>query len=126
MTKTNEVYKCMVCGNIVEMVHSGAGELVCCGKLMNIQTENIVEAATEKHIPVIEKTGNKLKITVGEVNHPMEESHFIEWIEVITKEGVFRNNLTPSDEPVAEFEINTDDFVVRAYCNLHGLWSNKK
>jgi len=125
MTKINEVYKCNVCGNIIEIFHSGMGELTCCNKAMNIQKENTVEAAKEKHIPFFQKTGNKIKITVGEINHPMEETHFIEWIEVITLNKIFRKKLTPNDEPIAEFEINSEVISVRAYCNLHGLWSNK-
>lgn len=113
-----------MCGNMTEMVNSGAGELVCCGKPMMLCVENTEEAATEKHIPVIEKSGNKLKVIVGEVAHPMEEVHFIEWIEVVTNDEVFRKNLTPNDKPEAEFEIKSEKFSVRAYCNLHGLWSS--
>ncbi len=126
MTKINQIYKCLVCGNITEVVNNGAGELVCCGQAMIIQEENTVEAATEKHIPVIEKDGNTIKIIVGEVSHPMTEDHYIQWIEVITKDSVFRKNLRPNDEPSAEFEISSEIISVRAYCNLHGLWSSKK
>lgn len=126
MTKLNEVYKCNVCGNIAEVVHAGAGELVCCGQPMQLKTENTEEAATEKHIPVIEKTDCGVKVTVGEVVHPMTGDHYIEWIEVVADGLVFRKDLKPGDEPIAEFCVDTDKITARAYCNLHGLWVTDK
>jgi superoxide reductase len=121
MTEMNQVYKCEVCGNIVEMVHTGVGELVCCGKPMVLQEENTVDAAEEKHVPVVEKTENGVKVKVGSVEHPMDEEHFIEWIEVLVDGKVYRKGLKPEDKPEAEFCVS-GDVVARAYCNLHGLW----
>lgn len=119
----NEIYKCSLCGNIIEVLHVGGGELVCCGQAMNLIEENTQEAATEKHIPVIEKTANGIKVTIGEVLHPMEDSHYIEWIEILTDGKSYKKFLNPGDTPTAEFCIEySDDLVVREYCNLHGLW----
>ena len=122
----NEIYKCKHCGNIVEAVHTGAGELVCCGEPMQQVTENTQEeVATEKHVPVVEKDGDVLKITVGSVEHPMDEDHYIEWIEVIAGPTVHRRYLQPGDEPKTNFICRQEQFTVRAHCNLHGLWSAK-
>ncbi|MFC1644403.1 desulfoferrodoxin [Patescibacteria group bacterium] len=118
----NEIYKCNVCGNIVEVVHVGGGELVCCEKPMILQSENTVDAATEKHVPVIEKIEGGVRVMVGEVNHPMEADHYIEWIEVIGGGKILRKYLKPGDTPNAEFMVE-GDVIARAYCNLHGLWS---
>ena len=123
MIKLNEVYKCEVCGNIVELVHTGVGQLVCCGKPMILQTENTVDASLEKHVPVIEKNDGKVKIQVGSIEHPMEESHYIEWIEYVTENKVDRKYLKPGDKPEASFNITEPGFA-RAYCNLHGLWKS--
>jgi len=125
MTKLNQIYKCEVCGNIVEMTHTGAGELVCCGQPMKLMEENTVDAAIEKHVPVIEKTENGFKVKVGETPHPMDEDHYIEWIEVVSDIGVNRHYLKPGDKPETEFNFKADDVVARAYCNLHGLWKSK-
>lgn len=122
MTKVLEIYKCEICGNIVEMVHDGKGELVCCGQPMKLYTENSVDAAYEKHVPVIEKTNNGYKVTVGSTAHPMEEKHYIEWIELIADNKAYRKFLVPGDKPTAEFCISADKITARAYCNLHGLW----
>lgn len=122
MTKKNEVYKCPLCGNIVQVLHTGAGELVCCGQPMELMAENTVDAAQEKHIPVLEKTENGYKVTVGSVAHPMEEKHWIEWIELATDTAVYRANLNPGDAPEAAFCTEADTVTARAYCNLHGLW----
>lgn len=124
MTKKNEVYKCPLCGNIVQVLHTGAGELVCCGQPMELMTENTVDAAQEKHIPVLEKTDNGYKVTVGSVAHPMEEKHWIEWIELVTDTAVYRADLKPGDAPEAVFCTATDAVTARAYCNLHGLWKS--
>lgn len=111
---------------MVEAVRTGAGELVCCGEAMELVNENTQEdVATEKHIPVVEKDGNVLLITIGSVEHPMEEDHYIEWVEVISGPTVHRRYLKPGDEPKTKFICRQDNYTVRAYCNLHGLWSTK-
>jgi len=122
--KISDIYKCEVCGNIVEVVHAGGGTLVCCGKEMVLQKENVTEASTEKHIPVIEREGNKIKVKVGEISHPMEETHYIEWIEVLVNDVSYKKFLKPGEAPEAEFDllIESEEIIVRAYCNLHGLW----
>lgn len=122
MTKLGEVYKCNVCGNIVEVVHAGEGELVCCKKPMELMKENTVDASKEKHVPVIEKTDGSVKVKIGSVPHPMEEKHYIEWIELMADGRSYRKFLNPGDAPEAEFEIKATDIKARAYCNIHGLW----
>lgn len=123
MTKRLEVYKCEICGNIVEMLHEGKGTLICCGQPMKLQQENTVDASKEKHVPVVEKTDNGVKVKVGSVPHPMEEKHYIEWIEVITSDKkVCREYLKPGMQPEASFCTKEDNVVVREYCNIHGLW----
>ncbi len=122
MTKQNEVYKCALCGNIVEVLHAGAGELVCCGQAMSLMTENTVDAAKEKHVPVVERTADGIKVTVGSVLHPMEEKHYIEWIELIADGKAYRKFLKPGDVPEAIFCIDAKEVAAREYCNLHGLW----
>jgi len=124
MTKKNEVYKCPLCGNIVEVVHTGAGELVCCGQPMDLMAENTVDAALEKHVPVVEKVDKGYKVSVGSVPHPMEEKHWIEWIELIADGKVYRQNLAPGETPEATFCVDAGDADARAYCNLHGLWKS--
>ena len=123
--KVNEIYKCSVCGNMVETIYVGGGTLVCCDKEMILQTANTVDAAEEKHVPVVEKTETGIKVTVGEIAHPMEDSHYIEWIEVIADGKSYRKFLKPGDAPEADFCIEDDKFEVREYCNLHGLWGNE-
>jgi superoxide reductase len=122
MTERSQVYKCEVCGNIVEVLHAGPGELVCCGAPMKNFVENTVDAAQEKHVPVIEKTANGFKVKVGSVPHPMEEKHYIEWIELIADGKVYREFLQPGQVPEATFEIKAEKVTAREYCNLHGLW----
>ncbi|WP_028580107.1 desulfoferrodoxin [Desulfogranum japonicum] len=122
MTKQNEVYKCALCGNIVEVLHVGAGELVCCGQPMDLMSENTVDAAQEKHVPVIEKVDGGYKVTVGSVPHPMEEKHWIEWVELIADGKVYRQNLNPGEAPEAFFCVEAEQVSAREYCNLHGLW----
>jgi len=123
MTEKNQVYKCEICGNIVEVLHSGGGVLVCCGQAMKLFEENTVDADLEKHVPVVEKTEKGVLVKVGSVEHPMDEGHYIEFIEVIVNGNVYRKDLNPGDKPEAEFCVE-GDVVVRAYCNLHGLWKN--
>ena len=122
MTKLLQIYKCEVCGNIVEMLHDGVGELVCCGKPMKLYEENTVDAAKEKHVPVIEKSANGVKVKVGSVTHPMEEKHYIEWIEIIADGKAYRQFLKPGDAPEALFDIKASKIEAREHCNLHGLW----
>ena len=122
MTEKLQVFKCEVCGNIVEMLHGGVGELVCCGEPMKRHKENTVDAAKEKHVPVIEKTADGYKVTVGSVAHPMAADHLIEWIELIADGKAYREFLKPGDEPVAQFCIIASQVSAREYCNLHGLW----
>ena len=124
MTELNQIYKCNVCGNIVEMAHSGAGELVCCGQSMELKQEKSEEEGMEKHKPVIEKTDIGVIVRVGSVAHPMETEHYIEWIEVITEHRVYRKHLEPGQEPMAEFCLEAENLSARAYCNVHGLWKN--
>ncbi len=124
MTKRLEIYKCEVCGNIVEVIHEAGGELVCCGEPMKLMEENTVDAALEKHVPVIEKTDDGIKVKVGSVPHPMEEEHYIEWIELIADGRACRKFLSPGEEPVALFKIEAQTITAREYCNLHGLWKS--
>lgn len=122
--KLGEVYKCEVCGNMVIAIHEGAGDLVCCGQDMVLKTENTVDAALEKHVPVIEKDGDKVIVKVGSVAHPMEEKHYIEWIELMVGDVVLTKMLKPGDAPEATFCICglSGDLQAREYCNIHGLW----
>ena len=123
MTNRAEVYKCELCGNIVEVVHPAAGELACCGAPMKVVAENTVDASKEKHVPVVERLPNGIKVTVGSVLHPMEEKHYIEWIELAVGDKVLRQYLKPGIQPVAVFEgVTAATVVARDYCNLHGLW----
>ena len=123
MAKLLEVYKCELCGNIVEVVHAGTGDLVCCGEDMKLLTENTVDAAKEKHVPVIEVANDRVKVTIGSVAHPMEEKHYIEWIELIADGKVYRQSLKPGDAPTATFNVTAAKLTARELCNLHGLWS---
>ncbi len=116
------IFKCEKCGNIVEVITGGFGFLVCCGESMEPILENTVDAAKEKHVPVIEKTGSGWKVTVGSVLHPMEAPHYIMWIELIADGVAYRKFLEPGDAPVAEFCIDAEQVTAREYCNLHGLW----
>ncbi len=122
MAEKLEIYKCEVCGNIIEVLHGGEGELVCCGQPMKKFTENTVDAAKEKHVPVVEKTQGGYKVTVGAVAHPMEEKHYIEWIELIADGKAYRQFLKPGAAPEAVFKIDAARVTAREYCNLHGLW----
>lgn len=127
MTKLNEIYKCAICGNIVEMVHAGAGELVCCGEPMKLQIPGTTDGAAEKHVPVIEKIEGGYRVKVGSVPHPMIDAHYIEWVELICEKcgKVQRKYLKPGDAPEAEFESKSDKVLAREYCNLHGLWQKE-
>ena len=122
MTKNLEIYKCEVCGNIVEVVHAGVGELVCCGQPMKLMAENTTDASREKHVPVIAKVSGGVKVSVGSVPHPMEEKHYIEWIEIIADGNAYRQFLNPGEAPEAFFPLEAASITAREYCNLHGLW----
>jgi superoxide reductase len=123
MAEKMQVYKCGVCGNIVYVVHGGAGELVCCGEPMKLMKENTVDASKEKHVPVIERGPNNLvTVRVGSVPHPMEEKHYIEWIELVAEGRSQFKYLMPGDRPEAQFLCGSDKLGAREYCNLHGLW----
>jgi superoxide reductase len=124
MTKMNEVYRCNVCGNIVQMLHTGVGQLVCCGQPMELLAEKIEDIGAEKHVPIVEKTDTGVKVRVGSVAHPMEASHLIEWIEILAGGRVYRKNLAAGDAPEAEFDVSAEQVTARAYCNVHGLWKN--
>ena len=122
MSKTLEVYKCNICGNIVELFISGGGPLACCGADMVLLAENTVDASKEKHVPVLEKADGKVTVKVGSVPHPMEEAHYIQWIEIIDGDKVSRKMLKPGQAPEATFCVSSDTVVAREYCNLHGHW----
>lgn len=126
MTQRKQVYRCPVCGNIVEVLNPGAGTLVCCGKPMDLLAENTTDAAQEKHVPVVTRTEKGFKVAVGSVAHPMEEKHLIQWIELVTVAGTYRKYLNPGEAPEAEFVVSEEEAAgevyAREYCNLHGLW----
>jgi superoxide reductase len=123
MAENLQVYKCELCGNIVEVVHGSDGELVCCGQPMTLLEEKTADKTTEKHVPVVEKTADGYKVTVGTTIHPMTEEHYIEWIELVADGKAYRQFLKPGDTPVAEFCISGASSVfAREYCNIHGLW----
>ena len=124
MTKKLEIYKCMVCGNIVEVLHAAAGQLVCCGQPMENITEKTADQGREKHVPVIEKTDGAVNVKVGSIPHPMEEKHYIEWIEIQTNGKTYRQFLKPGAPPQAQFDIKAAKVTAREYCTIHGLWKS--
>lgn len=121
-----EIYKCELCGNIVEVVHGGGAAIVCCGQEMTLMTENTVDAAREKHVPVIEAVAGGIKVKIGSVPHPMEEKHYIEWVEIVADGTAYRQFLKPGQSPEAFFPVTPKTLTAREYCNLHGLWSAKQ
>ncbi len=126
MPELKQVYKCEICGNVVEIVGAGPGDLVCCGENMVLLKEKSSDQGLEKHVPVIEKTEKGILVKVGSVPHPMEKEHFIQWIEVVFNGRVYRKHLSPGEKPEAEFPVSLDEaesIKAREYCNLHGLWS---
>jgi superoxide reductase len=123
--KKLDVYKCEECGNIVEVLHWGGGDLVCCGENMKLMEEKSADSTTEKHVPVVEAIQGGYKVTVGSTLHPMKEEHYIEWIELITETDTLITFLKPGDEPVAIFKTDEKAVMAREYCNLHGLWKNE-
>ena len=122
MAKRYDIFKCDVCGHIIEVLHEGQGELVCCNQPMKQLVENTTDAAQEKHVPVIEKVDGGYMVKVGSVSHPMEEKHYIEWIELIADSTAYRQFLKPGDVPEAMFKVDAANVTAREYCNLHGLW----
>ena len=124
MTKEKQIYKCNICGNIVEVLHAGVGQLVCCGQPMEVLAEKTEDVGKEKHVPVIEIKDGEITVKVGSVPHPMEEKHYIEWIEVIIDGESYRKFLRPGDKPEATFKTVTkpEKIEAREYCNIHGLW----
>lgn len=124
MTQRLQVFKCEKCGNIVEVLHEGAGQLVCCGQPMLLLAENTIDASQEKHLPVIEKIHGGFIVKVGSIPHPMDEKHYIEWIELISDGKAYREFLSPGQLPEAFFPISADKVTAREYCNIHGLWKS--
>jgi superoxide reductase len=123
MIELRQIYRCPICGNVVEVLYAGEGTLVCCGQDMDLLQGNTVEASLEKHVPVLTEMGDEVKVNVGSVPHPMEEKHYIAFIEVITDKKVIRRELKPGDVPESKFRVKADKIIaVREYCNLHGLW----
>jgi superoxide reductase len=125
MTKLFEVYKCEVCGNMTNVVHASGGTMVCCEKPMTLLQEKTTDQGKEKHVPVVEKSAKGILVKLGSVPHPMEEKHYIEWIEVRTGNNVSIKGLLPGEKPEAEFSVADTNVKVRAYCNVHGLWTNR-
>jgi superoxide reductase len=125
MEKHKAVYKCSICGNIVEVLHSGGGQLVCCGQPMDLLEEKTEDQGSEKHVPVIEKTESGFRVKVGEVPHPMEQTHYIEWIELIADGISYIKFLNPGEKPEAEFCIKAEKIEAREYCSVHGLWRSR-
>lgn len=126
MAKKYGIYKCEVCGNIVEVYHEGEAPLVCCGEEMKFMKEQTEESSTEKHVPFIEKIDGGFRVSVGQnETHPMTEEHYIEWIELFAGNKIYRKELKPGDDPVAEFMIEADDVCAREYCNIHGNWRSE-
>ncbi|MDD4785224.1 MAG: desulfoferrodoxin [Candidatus Shapirobacteria bacterium] len=126
MTKINQIYRCPICGNIVELLHAGNGQLVCCGQPMELLVTKDTDIGFEKHVPVITKTNTETIIEVGSIPHPMEEAHYIEFIEIIADGKVYRQFLKPGDKPIAIFKIQADNVQAREYCNVHGLWQSNQ
>lgn len=122
MAEKLQIYKCAECGNIVEVLHGGEGQLICCGGPMDLLEEKTADAATEKHVPVIEKIDGGYKVKVGSVPHPMLEEHFIEWIELLADGKAYRQFLEPGAEPQAIFNVEASSVSAREHCNVHGLW----
>ncbi len=125
MAEKLEVYKCIMCGNIVEVLHGGAGELVCCDQPMEKLVAKTADEGKEKHVPVIENIDGGVKVKVGSVAHPMEADHHIEWIEILADGKAYRQFLNPGDAPEAEFAVRADKISAREHCNKHGMWEGQ-
>jgi superoxide reductase len=128
MTEKKQIYRCNICGNIIEVLQIGTGELNCCNQAMKILKEKTGDIGPEKHIPIIEKTDAGVKIKVGKLPHPMKDEHCIEWVEIISDNRIYRNYLLPGDPPEVEFDVKIEDINqvrARQYCSIHGLWKSK-
>jgi len=125
MTIKNQIYRCPICGNIIEILHAGNGQLVCCGQPMELVQPKTEDIGQEKHLPVIEKSEGKITVKIGSIPHPMEEAHYIEWIEITANNHIYKKFLQPGDAPEAVFEITAENVTAREYCNIHGLWQTK-
>lgn len=124
-TEKLQVYKCSVCGIIAEILDGGAGQMSCCEEKMNLLKEKTEDVGKEKHVPVVEEAEEGVKVKVGGVPHPMEQNHFIQWIEVIAGGKALREFLSPGQSPEATFQIHRASInIVREYCSLHGLWKS--
>lgn len=124
MTERLQIYKCEICGNIVQVLYAGKGQLVCCGKPMKLIEEKTIDVGKEKHVPVVEQKNDTVVVKVGEAPHPMEQQHYIEWIELIADKRSLKAFLSPGDKPEATFTVKAEKIYARAYCNLHGLWKS--
>jgi superoxide reductase len=124
MSQTLEVYKCATCGNLIEVLHTGGGPLACCDQPMKLMKEGSTDGAREKHLPVVEKTATGYKVKVGSVPHPMEEAHFIQWIELVADGVSYTRFLKPGAPAEAEFVLKADTVHAREFCNLHGHWKS--
>lgn len=126
MSQLKQVYRCNVCGHIIEIVNPGAGQLVCCGQPMELLSEKIQDEGMEKHVPIIEKTTSGYKVKIGSIPHPMEAVHYIQWIELILDGVILRKHLNPGEAPEAEFcvSVKVQSVSAREYCNMHGLWKS--
>jgi superoxide reductase len=125
MAEKLQIYRCEICGNIVEVLHGGDGQLVCCGKPMEKLAAKTADVGKEKHVPVIEKIEGGVKVKVGSIPHPMEEKHYIEWIEILADGRVYRQFLNPGQAPEAIFNVQARSITAREYCNIHSLWEGK-
>ncbi len=127
MTDKEEIYRCNICGNMVEVLHIGTGKLVCCGNPMELLEEKEGGVGPEKHLPLVEEIDHGVKVKIGSIPHPMEENHCIEWVEIIADDQIYRKVLKPGDKPEAEFNVRVEDvsqIQVREYCSIHGLWKS--
>ena len=120
-----DIYECKTCGNIVEVLRGGDGELVCCGQPMEKLVAKTADAGKEKHVPVIEKLPDGFKVKIGSIPHPMEEKHYIEWIELLADGKAYRQFLKPGVAPEAVFSVKAVTVSAREHCNIHGLWEGK-
>ena len=125
MTEAKQVYKCKVCGIVAEVLQGGAGEMVCCAEPMALQEAKTQDAAKEKHVPYIERTAEGITVRIGQnAAHPMEDKHYIQWIELSFDGRSIRQELKPGDSPQATFNVQAENVVAREFCNLHGLWAS--
>lgn len=120
-----QVFKCNICGNIVQLLHAGDGDLVCCDQKMELLVEKTNDEGAEKHVPIIENNNGMVKVKVGAIPHPMLEEHFIEWVSLYVDDKIYIQFLKPGKAPEAEFKVEGENIIARIYCNIHGLWISK-